>query len=71
MRHWLRNLPDMDSKFVEEHIEPLESLYRERGELTRRITKTEIDVHHAVLNRWTPDQVRACFETSIHQDSSQ
>lgn len=70
MRHWLRNLPGMDTEFVREHIEPLEGLYRERAELTRRITRTEIDVHHTALERWTPDQVSACFENTI-QDSSQ
>jgi|GEM_PF-6012692 len=65
MRHWLRNLPGMDNVFAKANIVPLEELYQERETLSVRIVEAEFDAYKAVLVRWTPDQVSACFGRSV------
>ena len=32
MRHWLREFPEVDDRFINEHVAPVEALYEQRAD---------------------------------------
>lgn len=61
MRHWLRDLPNVDPTFIDEYIVPIEELLVEQHDTSKRLAKAELDAHVAAFNRWTPEEIGACF----------
>ncbi len=60
MRHWLREFPEVDDRFINEHVAPVEALYEQRTRLTQSIVEAEAAAVGAASERWTPVKVSEC-----------
>jgi hypothetical protein len=60
MRHWLRDLPEVDDRFITDHLVPVEALYEERARLTQTIVEAERAAVSAASERWSPLRVSEC-----------
>ena len=60
MHHWLRQFPDVDDRFIKEHLAPVEALYEQRTRLTQSIVEAEAAAVGAASERWSPVKVSEC-----------
>ena len=60
MRHWLREFPEVDDRFINEHVAPVEALYEQRTRLTASIVEAETAAVSAASDRWSPVKVSEC-----------
>ncbi|MUO72891.1 hypothetical protein [Agrobacterium vitis] len=66
MRHWLRQFPEVDDRFITEHLAPVEALYEERKRLTQTINEAETAAVGAASDRWSPVKVSECHASYMN-----
>ena len=67
MRHWLREFPEVDDRFINEHVAPVEALYEQRTRLTQSIVEAEAAAVGAASERWSPVKVSECHAKCMNR----